>query len=107
MPSCSREDELTRHANIVAAYVIHMDRRTDRLSNIKNLKDGLADLVVLLETVKASDGSSLPNCLKMQRGAVGCFLSHAGIAERVAANPHFCAADNNWLGPRVRRRHRV
>ena len=81
---------------VVAAYIIHMEHRTDRKGNIKNLEDCLTGLVSL-EKVEASDGSSLPDCLKMRRGEIGCFQSHMGIAERVAANGHFCASVDNWV----------
>lgn len=94
--SFSQTHQHHRAPVIVAAYIIHMERRTDRNGNIKNLEHCLTGLVSL-QVVAASDGSSLPDCLKMRRGEVGCFLSHAGIAERVAANAHFCASVDNWV----------
>jgi GR25 family glycosyltransferase involved in LPS biosynthesis len=84
-----------RACTIVAAYVIHLERRTDREGNIGALRDAISGLVAL-EVVSANDGSSLPNCT-IRRGEAGCFLSHMGICEKVAADKTFCASCDNWV----------
>lgn len=73
-------------------YVVNLDRDIERMDVVLNQFDGLAGFRVLRHsgflgsTLPAAAARPLVGANSSQKGALGCFLAHVGVWERIVAS---------------------